>query len=308
MTLATFALVALLAANSPHGGHEASDAAVDASEDSWVKALLAEMRTTGSPRERALFAWTGADEVAADEALRAAAQSAPADVLVQMFRSSNGGDPQAWSRLEPSNGLAWIPLLEELPGDGEETDAAIARIASATDYDDHFTEAWLAYDRAIRARAMPPAVAAKMGQGDGENASEIMAMAYAAALPLKIAPILRACKRAQHPDAPAARFEDCARIGRGILNSESSVLSKRVGGSLVRASGLEGDADREARRALDWLLQASMELLDEKKHPGELKAYFADLASTSSETRAMELLRARHGVPIQPPADWASKW
>jgi hypothetical protein len=84
-------------------------------------------------------------------------------------------------------------------------------------------------------------------------------------------------------------------------------MTKSLGANVVRRSGLEGDADREARRSLGWLMQASGELLDEKAHPGELKAYFADLAATSSETRAMELLLARHGRPIQPPADWVGE-
>jgi hypothetical protein len=135
-----------------------------------------------------------------------------------------------------------------------------------------------------------------------------MAMAYAAALPIDFVSLSRACDRSRAPEPSVARREACARIGRGILASDSWIMTKRLGAMLVRVSGLQGDADREARRSLDWRLQASVELLGEKARPSELTAYFADLASTSSETRAMELLLARHGRPMEPPAGWTGKW
>jgi hypothetical protein len=304
MTLTTLLLLAALA-TTPGDTDAAAETAADAAGRAYTGSLLADIRANGSPRERALFARVDPDASSDPRtALRAAAQAAPADALVQMTWSTLGGDASAWARVEPANGLAWIPLVEGLPRDGKETDSAIARIAEAPHFDDHFAETWLAFRRAIAARPMPPDVAVRSGQGNAGNAADIMAMAYAAALPVQFLTLSRACDHSRLPKPSAARLEACARIGRRIVASDSSVMSKRLGSMLVRVSGLQGDVDREMRRSIDWRLLASTELLDEKAHPGELKHYFTDLAATSSETRAMELLMARHGRPIEPPAHW----
>jgi hypothetical protein len=305
MVLTTLLLLASLA-TAPGADEGVAETAAERAGRAYTRGLLADIRASGSPRERALFARVDPDASAdAMTTLRAAALAAPADAVVQMFMSGIGGDASAWSRVEPDNGLAWIPLMEGLPRDGKDTDAAIARIAEAPGYDDHFVETWLAFRNAIAARPMPRAMAVSSGQGDVRNATNIMAMAYAAALPVQFTSLSRACDQSRLPKPSTARLEACAHIGRGIMASEGSVMTKRLGAMLVRVSGLQGDADRAARRSLDWLLQASWELLDEGTHPGELNAYFADLAATSSETRAIELLLARHGRPIEPPADWA---
>jgi hypothetical protein len=266
----------------------------------YLASLQAQVRADGTPRERALF--LRSDEAGTTE-VRAAAKAAPADALVQMAASTYGDDRLAWSRTEPANGLAWVAAV----GEDEEPaaiDAAIARIADADLYDDHFVDAWLVYRDLFAKRAMPTALVTTSGHGDRRLAVDVMAMAYAAALPMRWMAVTHACDRARHPQAPEARFEDCARIGRALEHSGASVVSKRIGGSLVRRSGLQDHADREAQRVLDWKLQVAGELLDEKSSPRELAAYFDDLASTRDEVRAQELLLARHGVARQPPADF----
>lgn len=308
MALTTLLLLAALA-TAPGDTDAAAETAAEAAGRAYTDSLLADVRANGSPRERALFARIGEDSSTILEAtLRTAAQSAPADGLVQMLWSTQGGDALAWSRAEPANGLAWLPLLESMPRDGKETDAAIARIAEASHYDDHFADAWLAVRIAIAAHPMPPALAIRHGEGDARNAGDIMAMAYAAALPIDFVSLSRACDHSRPPELSVVRREACARIGRGIMASDGSIMTRRLGAMLVRVSGLQSEADREARRSLEWRLQASMELLGEKARPSELKAYFADLAATASETRAIELLLARHGRPMEPPAGWTSKW
>jgi hypothetical protein len=307
MLLTTLLLLASLA-TAPGDDEGVAETAAERAGREYTHRLLADIRANGSPRERALFARVDPDVSSDLEArLRAAAQAAPADALVQMEWTTHGGDASAWSRVEPANGLAWIALVEGLPREGQATDAAIARIAEASGYDDHFAETWLSFRRAIAVRPMPPEVRASFDQAGAGNAADISARAYAAAFPVRFASLSRACDQAVPPKPSTRRLQDCARIGRAIMASDVSVMTKSLGANVVRRSGLEGDADREARRSLGWLMQASGELLDEKAHPGELKAYFADLAATSSETRAMELLLARHGRPIQPPADWVGE-
>ena len=140
------------------------------------------------------------------------------------------------------------------------------------------------------------------------EAAGVLAMAHAAALPLPMQSLVHACDPSRHPGLASDRFENCANIGRGIVQSNASVVSKRIGAALVRRSGLETDADRQAARALSWGMEVGNELLDELEQPGRLAGYFEDLASTGSETRAQELLMTRHGVALEPPAGWKPRY
>jgi hypothetical protein len=218
----------------------------------------------------------------------------------------------AWARAEPDNGFAWLPAFDAAGKDREAAaiDADIARIAKATRYDDHFIDFWLSYRRAIAARPMPALVAESLDNevrpmraaSAKEDAVSVAAMAAAAALPLPMSALMRACNKSLHPEASAARFEDCARIGRGILASESSVMSKMIACALVRVTGLETEADRQAHIALQWRQHAVTDALYARSD--ETAAYFNDLASTGSEIRAQELVMTRRGIPIEPPDSW----
>jgi hypothetical protein len=278
----------------------------DAAGLAYQKSLVAHVVANGSPRERALFSRVDARGQAAAD-LRAVAQSAPSDALVQMVWTASGGDVRAWSNAEAGNGLAWVPLLDE-QAPAVETDALIDRIAAADGYDDHFVDAWLVYRGAIGRQPMPQAMLRTPGTGSAQTARDIMAMAYAAALPMSrgMVALRHLCDRAKHPDLAAARFDACARIGRAVRDSEAAVYTQRIAASIVRVSGLESDADRDATRRLDWLLDASGKVLSEEK-TADIAAYFEDLASTGSETRAQELVLSRHGLPIQPPAEWKQR-
>jgi hypothetical protein len=265
------------------------------------------------------------DPVAGGKLLRDAARAAPADALVQMLWSTVGNEwsgcdaaspcPEqvmAWARAEPDNGFAWLPAFDAAGKDREAAaiDADIARIAKATRYDDHFIDFWLSYRRAIAARPMPALVAESLDNevrpmraaSAKEDAVSVAAMAAAAALPLPMSALMRACNKSLHPEASAARFEDCARIGRGILASESSVMSKMIACALVRVTGLETEADRQAHLALQWRQHAVTDALYARSD--ETAAYFNDLASTGSEIRAQELVMTRRGIPIEPPDSW----
>jgi hypothetical protein len=312
---------AMLATAAPAGVGPDAPTEADRAGKAYADSLAQQLRTSTSARERALSARMYFDDPAGGgKVLREAARAAPTDPLVQFlwatightFNGCDAASPcpeqtMAWARVEPGNGLAWLPPFEALAraGDEQAIDEAIHRMAHAGGYDDHFVDAWLALRGAILARPMPAQVVKKLVEGGNlatdKEASDVMAMAYAAALPLPMVSLSRACRREAHPQAAATRFEDCARIGRGIVQSDSSVMMKQLGLSLVHASGLEGDADREANRQMDWLQQATVETMNRR---GGAEGYFADLASTRSETRAQELLLARHGIALEPPADW----
>jgi hypothetical protein len=328
MTLHTLLFAAMLAANTPAAA-PADDAptAAEAAGLAYWKSLHKELATSTSPRERAMAARPMAfeDPVAGGKVLRAAAQAAPADALVQMLWATVGTawsgcdaaspcpeQTLAWARVEPDNGFAWLPAFEAAGKErnAEAIDADIARIAKTGRYDDHFIEFWLAYRRAIAARPMPALVVESLDNGARpmraasakEDAISVMAMAAAAALPLPMSTLMRACNRSSHPEASATRFEDCARIGRDIVASESSMMSKMIGTGLVRVTGLETEVDRQAKIALEWRQHAATDALYARSE--ETVLYFNDLASTGSEVRAQELAMARRGVPIDPPASW----
>jgi hypothetical protein len=320
MAIKVLALAALLATQVPAESAEAPETAAEAASKAYWASLQAGMAASRSPRERAFAAQGTFLDRADDGALRSAAQSAPGDALVQMLWSTSGDGSgeraRAWEIVEPGNGFAVMTTFraEARSADDRTIDAGIARIAAAEGYDDHLVDYWRAYRRAIAARPMPGIVVATFqgasGKGPGvaatrEEAGAIAAMARAAALSLApIVPVLRACRRSDHPDAPAQRFEDCARIGRGVMASRSSVLVKMAASSIVRVSGLENDADREARRRMEWRQASAGQAIDERVHRDAVRQYFSDLDSTGDEAHAQELAMARYGIAMDPPLDW----
>ena len=194
--------------------------------------------------------------------------------------------------------------------DDQAIDAGIAKIAAARYYDDRFVDFWLAYRKAIAANPMPPLVLAGMLQGERkpanaaaaqELASSIASMATAAAIPGSMQMLTRSCNLSLHPEASPSRLENCARIGRSIIASDSSVMSKMIASAVVRVTGLETEADRQAQIALEW---RQNRVFNANAASSGYSDYFADLASTGSETRAQELAMARRGDPIEPPEGW----
>jgi hypothetical protein len=329
MSLHHLILAALLVATTPKEAAPEARTAVESAGEAYWNSFQSQMRESPSPRERAMLARFNPldDPAAMGRAMHAAAQAAPTDPLVQMLWSSVGerwsGCPasspcpeqaMAWARVEPENGLAWVNAfvaVESKTMDDKQVDAAIAGIAGKTRYDDHLIDFWLSYRNALAARPMPSSLVEMLAKDFGGTADlnsarqvveSVAAMSFAAALPLPMQNLMHACDPARHPQAPVARFENCARIGRGIVQSDSSLMSKMLGSALVRVSGFEDEADRAARRTLEWRQDAANKLLDQRDYQG----YFTDLASTRSETRAQELLLSRHGIPLAPPQRWKS--
>jgi hypothetical protein len=327
MSMNALVLLALLATQTPEEA-AAPPTPAELAAKAWSDNLALQLRTSSSARERALSARMSVDDPKqAGKVLREAAQAASTDPLVQFLWSSMGpGEwsgcdaaspcPEqslAWAHIEPDNGLAWLPPFEALykAGDEKSIDEAIAQMARANRYDDHLVETWLALRKAISARPMSTEVATQMLHGESRVAGDprdevigIMSMAYAAAVPMQLGSISRACRRELHPDSAPERFENCARIGRNVMNSDSSVLMKTIASGWLRVSGMQNDADRETRRVFDWRRQASVDAMN---RPHVAEGYFDDLASTGSESRAQELLLTRAGIPLDPPEDWKGR-
>jgi hypothetical protein len=329
MSMHNLLFAALLATTTPATPPpDGPDPVLEAAGKAYWQSLQSTLRGSASPRDRALSAFAGAtweDPASTGKILREAAQSAPSDALVQMMWTTVGpkwgGCDQAapcpeqslaWAHAEPDNGFAWLPAFDEIArrGDDKAIDGEIGNMAAARYYDDHFVDFWLAYRKAILAHPMPPLVLAAMVKGAGKPAnaaaapglaSSVAAMGPAAALPLPMQMLTRACNHSLHPEAAPPRFENCARIGRAIIASDSSANSKMIATVVVRVTGLETEKDRRARIALEW---RQNRLFNADSAAAGYAEYFADLASTGSEIRAQELAIARRGDPIDPPLDW----
>jgi len=294
----------------------------EASEDSqarisdYSRALAFALGRSDSPRERAMSTvasgWDNDFQTTSEQrgrTLRAAAQAVPQDVFVQQIwanadDSESGCSPRspcpgrrfAWALLEPDNAVAWIPAFDDLGVEPHEAriQDLLETMASASRADDHYVDTLEAWLKAIRSRSVP----------SGTERSELDEQAivtYAVEVFPNFGALLKVCKRKDLPGAPAARFELCAQAGRALRDGSQTLLTSVIGATFVRLSGVENDEDKAVLRRLQWLQNRSpIEVVDSDRQ------FFADLLSTRSELRALQLQMARRGMAAEPPADWVA--
>lgn len=320
----------------------ATDSAAEREGNRHLDRMVASLRASPSPRDRALAtrlysvemltnpqaqAWRGV-------ALRQAAADAPDDRLVQWLwaiadESTSGCDaahpcPErqlALTRLEPDNAAAWIPTGQDAwkRRDDVALDSLLQHMASATYNDELFAEAAVAMNDVYVRYPVPAAVTTawssreKRETGmaaeiDPETAGIIAAIANAAAIAHPGLAALQACDRKKNPKAAEARFERCGRLGRMMLAEGRTMMSTSMGTMVLKRSGNINDEDIAVIRGLRWRSQQSTTLsANFSSDMAGFRAYFADLESTRSEIRAQELQLQREGLPLTPPADWMPK-
>lgn len=274
-----------------------------------------------------------ADESLANGALlRKAAEAAPDDRLVQWLWANAAPDASgcserrpcpersaALARIEPDNGAAWLPVLAEAfaDGDARAVDAALARMASMTRYDDLFADGAAAWTDVHRRHPLPAALATQHPASDGaggaadraELLNHIQGMAVSAAMTIGPFRPLQACDVEKQPDASAGRFEHCETIGRTMFATAPTVAARNMGRAVLRISGADSPDIEEQYRTLEWLRFQSARL--ERQDGGALGAtlpYFEDLEETRSEIHAMERMLQRGGVRGTPPPGWKADW
>lgn len=246
MPVLQIVLASPLAAQSPAESLPVPETAAEAAGRMYSDSLHAQMAASKSPRERAMAARSAFLDEPSDrgKSLRAAAQAAPGDPLVQMLWSSSGSQfsgcertgpcPEqvfAWERAEPENGYARMIAFqaEGKTGDDAAIDVAIAHIADAPRYDDHVIEFWREFRRAVAARPMPAIVVANIRGKDARPLSEAAARAEANAIvPWRLA---RRCPcRSTSLCAPAGERiirrcpPDVSRIARASAAGSSSPI------------------------------------------------------------------------------------
>jgi len=294
----------------------------------WSKSFEASLRDSASPRERALGTktglepWSEATAATRGRQLREAAEAAPADPLVQSMwaiasdaeagcdaRSPCPGRRLAHARVEPGNAVAWIAAFPEAGEKASEAEVedVLEKMATADRADDHFVESFRAWNDIYSARPLAPGLQREPSQYHGQPKQAVQVAAVAAAAAMvgsNWRPVLKACRSKEQAQAPSRRFELCAQAGRVFMRNGTSFLTESLGYSLVRNSGLVRAEDRLQRRRSQWRQQAMATLAEVFDKPQEADLYFNDLLDTGMEARAVELLMQRHGIPIEPPADW----
>ena len=303
----------------------------------YMRSLVQSLRNNASPRDRALATQMGfvvdysdrSEPTPADRAdrgarLRAAAEAAPDDALVQWFWTKagaedsgcNAGHPcphraEAALRSQPGNGVAWVPKLDAAwkANDIPAADSALSQMARAKHFDDQIGAALKAWMDVYARYPMPSSAVAKDSpeaklDDRSRNFAGAMGFAVATAMPAYQS-LVQACSRDKQPVASPSRFRDCAQVGRLMLTQSTSLIGRMIGRAVLRVSGQVTAADVANARILDWQYERqaliSARAVDDAS---DTKALAGDWLDTGDEAQVMQRQLQRAGIPLTPPANW----
>ncbi|MEO7477691.1 MAG: hypothetical protein ABIT64_00470 [Lysobacteraceae bacterium] len=330
MPLLNLALTALLATNAASAAPAPTSPNVSAPAraDVW-DAIGQSLRNSASPRDWALASqiiFESGDEAslaakrrAGGALLRKAAEAAPKDAFVQWLWANAMPDmvgcdahapcpdrAAALAKLEPDNGAAWVPVINAAmdANNMRDADVALAHAVAATRYDERWFVSWKAWrDIYRRYPILTNRDPSDPFTADAEMSADGMAFSMAGATGVPAyAPLVRGCTRAKHPQATAAHFEDCGKLGRLMLKQGMTLLAQSIGAGILRVSGTAKADDRAAARIAEWRQHQHATLPFDQ--PSEIRAYVADLERTGNEVEAQQLQLRRAGLSLTPPADW----
>lgn len=329
-------VLATTLAGTPAAVSVDEDSVANTARRAWMQQLAANLRTSSSSRERALstLVWdVGSNRDAAEytrrgKLLREAAAAAPGDRLVQSLWARADDDASgcgpahpcleremAWAHLEPDNSASWLPVLEKADRDRDEKlrDAALAGISKADRHDGLFAEsadAWLTVferyplpDQVRRLEEQEMVSGVGAGPEPSTHAVEMALAVSFSGMPL-VPPawVYQHCRVGRSELKQAVPPQACAHLGQ-LMAVGPSLLDRAVGPAFLY--GADDPRRIELRRQLDWIRwQATpMPYGNSPADPSD-DIYIADLRSTGSEMRALELLLQRRGLPLTPPAAW----
>jgi hypothetical protein len=302
-----------------------------------MQGLTAELRKSDSARERALSTRVFFDVSAINspeeaarrgKILREAAAAAPGDRLVQFLWAQASDEESgcdsahpcheremAFARLEPGNSAAWVPVLQKAERDHDTKlrDTALAEITKADHHDALFAESIDAWMTIFERHPMPEqqrrlaerglVVAGEPPPKPSAHAAEaVLAVAYSVMLPVAPAGVFRFCRTKVGEPGHEAIPESCSHFGH-LMAEGPTVLDRGLGLAILRVS--DERAYLEGRRQLDWIQsQALPKPYGTGAMYADFDTYVADLRSTGSEIRALELMLQRQGIAPTPPAGW----
>jgi hypothetical protein len=285
--------------------------------------LNAALRSSTRPRDWALAAASspdpsrtiGATAIHFDGNLFRAAQAAPSDTLVQWLVANYGdtSTPEnasrraaaidALTRLEPDNSAAWMQALAAAAqrGDDAAVDDALVRMAEARRFNDHFVDvvhAWIdVYDRHV-----PPASLST----DAYDAGFVAAFAKAAATALPAYQyVVRACKPSATQRGELERAAPCEALGRTMLQHGDTLIARSIGFAVLRNLDAATDADRAAKRDLDWYSANVLRGTGEDGEARDALAHESDWRRMDDEIDVLKSALRRAGLPTEAPQGWA---
>lgn len=308
-------LAMALATAAPLSDQDAAMERGQARTIAWRGQLL----RSPSPLDRALGASIFTLDVSAaperGAALRQAARALPSDVLVQTLwvsatDESSGCTPtdpcperaEALARAEPDNARGWAhaAVVHFRAGNEQAGDDALHRAASSAYFRQPIAAAMTAWldvlERFPQAPLLPHYAPGRLAAPSEEQARRDTAASLAfMAMFFPIHDLVRRCKPGD--GVPDSRVADCRAVGERMMAS-NSLLEQHLGRSLASAAGGGRYPSQETR--LEWLRAA----VAEANPGGTDEQYFADLLSSDSEIRAIELSLQRRGLPLEPPPGW----
>lgn len=254
-----------------------------------------------------------------------AADAAPDDVLVQwlalatLHASNAAADSvpvQNLQALEPDNAAVWLDSLNAAfkSKDATGVDVALEHMAASNRFDLHYAaiartvaQVYLRYPLAgyIRAQAQNQ----DWTESD-EDIALIMGSALASAYALpSFQDLTLACSIDPATGKNAWRADACAQVGRLLATHGSTLISSRIGFSILRLSHTYTERDVQAARDLDWVWTglATLSPNDPKQASKVGIARMRDWIATGNEVESIRRGMVRAGYPVTAPTDWVDK-
>ncbi len=248
--------------------------------------------------------------------LEKALRAAPDDrIVLAIWASTPGADvrcagcgdrARALVRVEPENGAAWVPAVDQAwrRKDARGLDAAIHALAQTRRYNEHLGQALGAWRDVFRRYPGPDGQLA----GPGHSASDdTVALAMYEATTTAVPPVnalLDACRKNLNLSAPASRFRDCAAAGRLMMSRSQTLDGRLMGVAIVRASHAGSEDDAGRIRTITWQAEQYAQLLPQWDHPSLRQNHQAMIESTDSEMQVINYELTIGGFALVPPKDW----
>lgn len=252
--------------------------------------------------------------------LQRAFDSAQDDRLVQWMAVREGATDDrrlALERLrthEADNAAVWIEVLVDAAKGHDEpaVGEALVRMAGSTAFDGHLGELIKAVRDVYRRYPVPEQLLAQsQPTATPEDLATINAFAVTAASGSPgFQHLVNACRIDPATGRNSARRNDCATIGRLLMTRSDTLLTNRIGASILRISKSYTDDDMRAARNDDWIYSSYQSLVPTEGDAAavaRIAAYQSDWIESGSEMEAMRRATARAGIAPEPPEDWTDR-
>jgi hypothetical protein len=274
-------------------------------------ALLGNLQASASPRDWALAAdaiqqvdtigGTGTRSAESAALLAKAVAAAPDDTFVQWLALAYAKPPTAdgarrLAASDPGNAAVWLASLDvaAAANDAAGIEVALAGMAAAQRYDEHFRDYLLAWVEIYR----------RGSTRDDRLDAYTNAVARAAALAVPpYRPLIVACDAQKNPALVASRIDVCETIARQMTGGPTFIV-QGIGHAILRRSSRATPADAEAERTMRWQMQQSAPAGADQDMAKQLQQMIADWTEAGTEAEVAQRRLVRAGIALTPPADW----